>query len=62
MRKLGAGAMGVVWLAHDPNLERDVAIKVLPEAYAQDEAYLNRFLREARLARQIAAPQHRDRA
>ena len=53
LRKLGAGAMGVVWLAHDPHLERDVAIKVLPEAYSQDEGYVKRFLREARLAAKL---------
>jgi formylglycine-generating enzyme required for sulfatase activity len=52
-RRLGAGAMGEVWLAHDPNLERDVAIKVLPAAFADDEERLKRFLREARAAAQL---------
>jgi formylglycine-generating enzyme required for sulfatase activity len=51
LRKLGAGAMGVVWLAHDPNLDRDVAIKVLPAT--KDEEYQRRFLREARLAAKL---------
>ena len=43
--------MGVVWLAHDPNLDRDVAIKVLPAG--KNEMYRKRFLREARLAAKL---------
>ncbi len=56
VRKLGAGAMGVVWLAHDPQLDRDVAIKVLPASLAKDEDYLKRFFREARLAAKLHHP------
>jgi len=52
-RRLGAGAMGEVWLARDPDLERDVAIKTLRREYAQDPDYLRRFLREARSAAQL---------
>lgn len=55
-RQLGAGAMGVVWLAHDPDLDRDVAVKVLPQALAGDAHYLSRFLREARLAAKLSHP------
>jgi hypothetical protein len=48
--------MGEVWLAHDPTLERDVAIKVLPTALADDAERLQRFLREARAAAQLDHP------
>jgi len=45
---LGAGGMGEVYRARDTRLERDVAIKVLPEARAGDEALRARFDREAK--------------
>ncbi|MCY2987931.1 MAG: hypothetical protein NTY19_08730, partial [Planctomycetota bacterium] len=55
-RKLGGGAMGEVWLAHDPDLERDVAIKTLRPEHAQDVEYLKRFLGEARNAARLQHP------
>jgi serine/threonine-protein kinase len=52
---IGAGGMGEVYQAHDSNLRRDVAIKVLPEAFAHDADRLSRFRREAQL---LAALNH----
>ncbi len=53
---LGAGGMGEVYRARDRKLGREVAIKVLPQAFAQDAARLTRFDREARMLASINHP------
>jgi serine/threonine-protein kinase len=53
---IGAGGMGEVYRAHDSVLDREVAIKVLPEKVARDTRRLQRFEREARAAARLAHP------
>ena len=53
---LGAGGMGEVFRARDDRLDREVAIKVLPEALAQDPERLSRFRREARAVASLSHP------
>jgi TolB-like protein/Flp pilus assembly protein TadD len=53
---LGAGGMGEVYRARDRRLERDVAIKVLPESVARDPDRLARFEREAKALAQLSHP------
>jgi serine/threonine protein kinase len=53
---IGRGGMGEVWRAHDPRLKRDVAIKILPSAFASDPDRIARFEREARAASALSHP------
>jgi len=48
LEPLGKGGMGEVYRARDTKLDRDVAIKVLPEDFASDQDRLARFEREAK--------------
>ena len=54
--QIGAGGMGEVYKAHDTKLGRDVAIKVLPEAFAHDADRLSRFQREAKMLASLNHP------
>jgi len=53
---IGEGGMGVVWRAIDTTLGREVAIKVLPEAFARDPERMARFEREARVLASLNHP------
>src|SRR6202162_1439750 len=56
LAQIGAGGMGEVYQAHDTKLGRDVAIKVLPEAFAHDPERLSRFQREAKMLASLNHP------
>ena len=53
---VGTGGMSTVFRAHDRQLERRVAIKILHEHYAEDPEYLERFRREARAVARLSHP------
>jgi eukaryotic-like serine/threonine-protein kinase len=54
--ELNRGGMGVVYAAHDPVLDRNVAVKVLRRELSEDAALVQRFLREARIAAALRHP------
>ena len=53
---LGAGGMGEVYRARDTKLKREVALRVLPEAFAQDDQRMARFEREAQVLASLNQP------
>src|SRR5246127_5428665 len=54
--KLGEGGMGEVWRATDTKLNRDVALKILPDAFANDRDRMARFEREAQVLASLNHP------
>jgi serine/threonine protein kinase len=56
VEKIGEGGMGEVYRAHDERLDRDVAIKVLPESVAQDPDRIGRLEREAKAVAKLDHP------
>ena len=56
IRELGSGGMGRVYLAHQVTLDREVALKVLSESFASDDAFIAGFIKEARTAASLNHP------
>jgi|SRR5579859_7588037 len=56
VEQIGQGGMATVYKAYQPALDRFVAIKVLPAAYAKDPTFMERFIREARAIARLYHP------
>src|SRR2546428_10092602 len=59
LEELGRGGMAIVFKAREKQLERDVAIKVLPFSLAFDKEFVERFQREARTSAKLEHPRDR---
>ena len=55
IREIGQGGMATIYLAHDPVVDRQVAIKLLHSQFTRDPQFRTRFMREARI---VAALEH----
>jgi serine/threonine protein kinase len=53
IEQIGLGGMATVYKAYQPSMERYVALKVLPQHYAHDPKFVQRFIREARIIAQL---------
>ncbi len=56
IEEIGRGGMATIYRAHQPNMNRDVAIKVLPPQFTQDPTFMARFEREIQLAAELQHP------
>src|SRR5438876_6386261 len=56
VERIGSGAMGTVFKAYQPTLDRYVAIKALPTYHARDPNFVRRFAQEARFIAKLAHP------
>ena len=55
-KQLGQGGMATVYLAHHPQLDREVAIKVMHQNFLDDEGFVARFKREAQIVARLSHP------
>ena len=56
IKELGRGMMGIVYLAHDPKIGRNLALKVLRKERMENQSFVNRFLKEARAIGKLSHP------
>src|SRR5881397_2775560 len=56
VKVLGRGGMGIVWLAHDEELERDVALKFLPDLMIHDRSTFDELRRETKRCLELTHP------
>ncbi len=56
VEQIGQGGMGVVWKAVDTTLDREAAVKILPDLFSSDPSRLERFEREAKLLASLNHP------